>query len=952
VAENDAKQDDVRLLAEMMAFGGEAALWRPDELAAIFRHQLDAPLAFDFDSLEAGLGSKVEDVAEGEGRPIRTFRDLLYHQHPPVELLDLTKRFAKSCAGRPGAALPEEIARVLYALSIVVGMTRCGQRITELDDRQLREQLDWAVSQPWLDDAARGLLAEGRQQIGTSPPGAAGEETDGVVLPRAEQASPPEMSAVRRGIGQLGEYVLLEKLGEGGMGTVYKALHTELDRLVAIKVMRRGTVEEDWAVARFRREIKAVGQFDHPHIVRAHDARKIGDTHFLVMEYVDGLDLNELVDRCGPLSTADACELMRQAALGLQCAHEHGLVHRDIKPSNLMLNRRGQVKILDLGLVRVHTVSESSGEMTAVGQVMGTPDYMAPEQMSGSRAIDIGADIYSLGCTLYRLLTGHAPFSGPEYQSLLAKMAAHSEQKPLPVSQLRKDVPAALDAVLARMLAKAANQRFATPAEVAEALGRLSEGSDLQALLAKAEGKAKDAGAGDVRAGAGVAAVPVARSEKRLLRWVVAASLAVLMAVGGVAWMLSGRDGQRAGRHGSEGGGESLAASGKTGEVAAPPVVGSAQESAKKTVPVPVEKAVPAPERKTVAVAASGAAESPGWIVLSWTRSRIGKPNLWLFRPDGKGRVKITDDPRFFDIQPKFSPDGRRIAFIRGGGIAESNSVCVCNSDGSQLRTLVTPRDKFERFASPVWVSNSRVYYARDPRDANIEIWQVDLSVGEPRLVFRMKDVTGKPDGLVTDASRDGRLAIVAQSGGLPSTSDVYVTDQDGKNLQTVWADTPDECRDARALWSPDGTRLAWHHNFTRGLLAKRIHYGVGIASCGATGKWDARLQPAPDGFVTPLVWSPRGDLLLCARLHDARETRDLNLRERREEKREEKREDKREIRERLPTATLYLMDEQFRSVKVLFELDACPWQPAQRDVGRLADWAIVPEDVAIRAEP
>jgi tRNA A-37 threonylcarbamoyl transferase component Bud32 len=961
VAEGDEKQDDLGLLAEMMAFGGEGALWRPEELAGIFRHQLDARLAFDFDSLDVGLGKRVEEQAEKASPPIRTFRDLLWHPQPPVELLDLAKRFAKSCAGRPGAALPEEIARVLYALSIVVGMTRCGQRITELDDRQLREQLDWAAALPWLDDAARGLLAEGRRQIGTSPPGAATDETDVIVLPREEQAPPPEMSAMRRGIGQLGEYVLLEKLGEGGMGTVYKALHTELDRLVAIKVMRRGSVEEDWAVARFRREIKAVGQFDHPHIVRAHDARKIGDTHFLVMEYVDGLDLNELVDRCGPLATADACELVRQAALGLQCAHEHGLVHRDIKPSNLMLDRRGQVKILDLGLVRVHAVGESGGEMTVVGQVMGTPDYMAPEQMSGSRTIDIGADIYSLGCTLYRLLAGHAPFSGPEYQSLLAKMAAHKEQKPRPVAELRKDVPGQLDGVLARMLAKTAGERFSTPAEVAEALGRFSQGSDLRALLARAEGKAID---GDVRVGAGAVAASATSKGRRLLGWVAAACLMVLIAVGGVVWMLSGRDGQRAG--------ESLAVSVKKGEVVSPPVEKAERKPVEKVVPPPTEKAVqppiektvppptvPAkksekkavePERKAPVVAADRAAESPGWIVLSWTRPRMGRPSLWLFSPDGKSRARITNDSRYYDIHPKFSPDGRRIAFIRGGGIAEPNSVCVCNADGSQFRTVVASRDKFEWFASPVWISDSRIYYARAARDASMEIWQVDLDGGEPRLVFRMKDATGKPDGLVTDVSRDGRLALIAQSGGLSSTSNVYVTDREGKHVQTVWSDSPDEWKDARALWSPDGTRLAWHHNFTRGLLAKRIQYGVGMARCDATGKWDARLQPSPEGFVTPLVWAPRGDLLLCAQLHEAREPKDL--RERREEKREGKLAEKRELRERLPTATLCLMDEQFRVVTVLFELEACPWQPAQRDPGRLADWAIVPADVVIPAGP
>jgi Tol biopolymer transport system component/tRNA A-37 threonylcarbamoyl transferase component Bud32 len=771
-----------------------------------------------------------------------------------------------------------------------------------LDDRQLRRRLDWALAQPWVDEATRGLLGEGRQWLDTTATGSAAEETHDVVPAAATKTAaiaaeagrevqpPPDMSAAHVNLGQLGEYALLEKLGEGGMGTVYKARHAELDRLVAIKVLRKGYVEEDWAVARFRREIKAVGQLDHPHIVRAYDARKIADTHFLVMEYVDGLDLNELVDCCGPLPTADACELVRQAALGLQCAHEHGLVHRDIKPPNLMLNRQGQVKILDLGLVRVRAAGGLSGEMTAVGQVMGTPDYMAPEQVSDSHAIDIRADIYSLGCTLYKLLTGRAPFSGPQYQSLLAKMTAHNEQTPPPVGQFRNDVPAELRTVLDRMLAKAPEQRFATPAEVAGALDHLARGSDLRALLAKAEGKAADSGSVAVHAG------PGAGSVRGRPSWAVAASLAVLVLAGGIAWMLWGRTGEQ--------GGGAISVSTGQGAAAGPGQEGNS-------------------------AAGRNPAALPGWIVLSWTRPRMGKPNLWLFRPDGKRRVNITNDPRVFDIHPKFSPDGRRIAFIRGEGLNEPNSVCVCNADGSRLRPLVAPRNKSERFASPVWVSNSRIYYARDPkfdREPDMEVWQVDLDGGNQRLVFRFQDAVGKGDGLVTDVSPDGRLAIIAQSRGLPSTSDVYVTDPEGKKLQTVWVDNPDEWKDARALWSPDGTRIAWHHNFTRGMLGKPIYHGVGMARWETAGKWNARLQPDPEVFVTPLAWSPRGDSLLCARLRDTGQ--------------------------KLPPATLYLTDEHLRSVRDLFELEACPWQPAQRDLGRLADWAVVPEDVLTETEP
>ena len=205
--------------------------------------------------------------------------------------------------------------------------------------------------------------------------------------------------------------------------------------------------------------------------------------------------------------------------------------------------------------------------------------------------------------------------------------------------------------------------------------------------------------------------------------------------------------------------------------------------------------------------------------------------------------------------------------------MVDFNGVYVCNTDGSGLRPVAKASSKSERFASPVWVSESRIFYARDPkfdREPDMEVWQVDLDGSEPRLVFRFQEAVGKGDGLVTDVSPDEkpdkkRLAIVAQKGGLPTTADIYVTDLAGKNRQAVWEDRPDDWKDARPLWSPDGAAIAWHHNFSRGLMGKSLFYGVGLARCGADGKWSVRLQPEADSFVTPLAWAPRGGHLLCA---------------------------------------------------------------------------------------
>jgi eukaryotic-like serine/threonine-protein kinase len=285
---------------------------------------------------------------------------------------------------------------------------------------------------------------------------------------------------------QVGQYALLELLGEGGMGTVYKARHTLLDRIVALKLLSAGRLADPQSVARFLREIKAVGKLNHPNLVRGADAGQAEGRHFLVMDFLHGLDLARLVQRLGPLPIADACELVRQAALGLQHAHEHGLVHRDIKPSNLMLTPECQLKVLDLGLARLIGDLPHGKEITDTGQYMGTADYMAPEQGLDDHAVDIRADIYSLGCTLYKLLTGRAPFVGPEYDSTFKKIQAHAHVPVPPVRDLRPDVPEALAVILDKMLSKRPAQRHATPAETAAALQQFAGGCDLSSLLARA----------------------------------------------------------------------------------------------------------------------------------------------------------------------------------------------------------------------------------------------------------------------------------------------------------------------------------------------------------------------------------------------------------------------------------------------------------------------------------
>jgi len=275
---------------------------------------------------------------------------------------------------------------------------------------------------------------------------------------------------------QLGNYQLQERLGRGGMGQVFRALHMVVENNVALKVLPTEWMFHPQCVARFHREIKAGGKLVHPNVVRVLDAGVDHKVQYLVMELVDGVDLVRLLLERRWLRVVDTCELVRQAALGLAHLHEQGLVHRDIKPSNLMLQRDGTVKVLDLGIALLEEPPQE--ELTRANIVIGTADYTAPEQAERSQQVDSRSDIYSLGCTLYKLLTGDAPFARSAN-----KVAAHAQLEPTPLSRFRDDIPEALVSVLAKLLAKDPNGRPADCHEVARLLEPLASNADLVSLL-------------------------------------------------------------------------------------------------------------------------------------------------------------------------------------------------------------------------------------------------------------------------------------------------------------------------------------------------------------------------------------------------------------------------------------------------------------------------------------
>jgi serine/threonine protein kinase len=268
----------------------------------------------------------------------------------------------------------------------------------------------------------------------------------------------------------IGNYDVLDLLGAGGMGTVFKARHRVMKRIVALKVLSRKIAESDTFVQRFQREVETIAQLNHQNIVMAYDADEAEVGHFLVMEFVNGRDLASEVQKTGPLNIADAVNVILQAARGLEYAHARGIIHRDIKPANLLRDASGLVKVADLGLARLSSTADGAGEqasITQAGGIIGTPDYMPPEQALDATSTDHRADVYSLGCTLFFLLTGRVPFKGGSVMALLLK---HREA-PIPdLVANRSDVPVELDAIFRRMVAKRPADRYATMTEVVEAL--------------------------------------------------------------------------------------------------------------------------------------------------------------------------------------------------------------------------------------------------------------------------------------------------------------------------------------------------------------------------------------------------------------------------------------------------------------------------------------------------
>ncbi len=269
----------------------------------------------------------------------------------------------------------------------------------------------------------------------------------------------------------LGKYKLLGHIGSGGMSSVYLAEHTRMHDKRAIKVLPRTRVKDATYLARFQLEAKAIASLNHPNIVSAFDIDNDGDTHYIVMEYIDGVDLQVLVRRDGPLDPGTAAQLLAQAADGLAHAHQRGVIHRDVKPANLLIDSDGRIRLLDMGLALVAAQEDQSLTVAHNENVLGTADYLAPEQALNSHTVDHRADIYGLGCTLYYLLTGKPPFPDG---TLAQRIAKHQTEMPTSIKKIRPDCPGEIEGICVKMIQKDPQYRYQTAGDVAEALRRFA----------------------------------------------------------------------------------------------------------------------------------------------------------------------------------------------------------------------------------------------------------------------------------------------------------------------------------------------------------------------------------------------------------------------------------------------------------------------------------------------
>ncbi len=608
----------------------------------------------------------------------------------------------------------------------------------------------------------------------------------------------PDSAELRAG-SVVGPYVIHEEIRRGGMGAVYRARHTLLNRVVALKVLPPDRFRDPHALARFRREMESAGAIDHPNLVHASDAGESGGTHYLVMEYIDGLDLDRLVREHGPLPVPTACEIVRQAAQGLEHARQKGLVHRDVKPSNIMLTRDGRVKLLDLGLALLRDGRAQGVHLTDSGVVLGTVAYMAPEQASEPHGVDIRADLYSLGCTLYFLLAGRPPFGGNGDLSPIKTLLAHAHEPAPPIQAIRPEVPESLAAVLERLMAKSPVDRFQTPSEVSAVLEPYCDDAPARPLAEEPDASAERTAPATASHG----------SWRRIPPWT---AVAALMLLGG---MLMAQQIILRIRHKD---GTTTDIPLKPGDILTIAETDPGRPPAPPTPPTkpdtrpPVMSSAPLTLKSNQPMSTTALVQAPATLpgVQSWT--------IETRRPRATGRMGVV----------AYDPHGRWLAVGSPDGVIRLFDA----RDGRLIRVLVGHDTPVLALASHP--RRAILASASDQDHSTVRIWDTETG----RLI---REFPGFPGGTYCLAwSPDGQTLALGGHNGLRLWD---VDTGKGSDIRDSTAQT--NC----LAWSPDGDTLAFD-------LSENGPYLFAVR------KSEPRRFLPHDRGVMALAWSPDGRTL------------------------------------------------------------------------------------------
>jgi serine/threonine-protein kinase len=694
--------------------------------------------------------------------------------------------------------------------------------------------------------------------------------------------------------GLKGRYALQRELGRGGMATVWLARDLRYDRLVALKVLRP-ELAASLGPDRFLREIMLAARLQHPHVVSVYDSGEIdgaarpgGPILWFTMPYIEGESLRDRLRREGRLPLEDALRIAREAARGLQYAHEHGVIHRDIKPENILLTSDGSTLVADFGIARP-TDSSPSTTLTGTGVVIGTPAYMSPEQASGLPDLDARADIYALGCVLYEMLAGEPPFTGPTVQMIVAK---HLTQQPALSGRAAASIPDPIKPVLARALAKSRDDRQTTAAEFAEALGgaesqprQSSKRRWLPAVAAVVVGglaallilRAAESGSGErgpTRSAGGTVASGFARKlaqlsfgegleewpawspDGRTLAYVAEVDgfrqLFLRPVAGGVDRQLTrGRRDHIQPAWSPDGRHITLVrGAGATGKLEPSDIYGYYLEAG-ELVTIELESG-----RETKLLEDGfGPSYAPDGKSIAFDAALAGGQRIWVTDLRGRNPRQMTSDSSeaVAHTQPRWSPDGSRLLFRR----IEKTKADVALVDAStRAVTLVT--DDYVLDLDPAWAPDGRAIYFSSARGGGLNIWRVPLEAGGSTTGPAEQLTTGAGEDVQPTIAPDGRRLVFAVRGINSDLWRLPVSPQTGRSTGSPEPMVATTRVESRGAWSPDGRLMAFNSDRS-GEMNLWIQDSAGLVrqiTSGAGGDY----QPTwfPDGGAL-VFFSARG---------------------------------------------------------------------------------------------